>query len=68
MITPEEDFSGTNLDVSHLRIFGASIYCHVSKESRKKLERTIELGLFVGYIETPHNYSVYMPSPIMKVM
>jgi len=56
MITLEEAFSGRKLDVSHLRIFGASIYGHVSKDSRKKLEPTIELGVFVGYIETSQNY------------
>jgi hypothetical protein len=68
MITPEEAFSGRKSDVSHFRIFGASVYCHVSKESRKKLEPTTELGVFVGYTETPHNYHVYFPSLRMTVV
>jgi len=38
MITPEEAFSGKKSDVSHFKIFGASIYFHASKKSRKKLE------------------------------
>jgi len=67
MITPEEDFLGRNLDVSYFRIFGASVYCVVSKESRKKLEPTTELGVFLGYIETPHNYCVYLASLRMKL-
>ena len=54
--------------MSHFRIFGASIYCHVSKDSRKKLEPTVEMGVFVGYIETPHNYRVYFPSLKMTVV
>lgn len=61
MITSKA-FSGKKLDVSQFIIFGTSIYCHVSIDSRKKLELTIELGVFVGYTETPHNYQVYLPS------
>jgi len=68
MHTPEEAFSGKKPDVSHIRIFGSSVYCHVSKDSRKKLEPTAELGIFVGYTETPHNYLVYMPSLRKTVM
>ena len=36
--TLEEAFTGVNLDVSHLRIFGFSVYIHVPKEKRSKLE------------------------------
>ena len=48
--------------MSHFIIFGASFYYHVSKNLRKKLEPTIELGVFVGYIETPHDFEVYLNS------
>ena len=59
MGTPEEDFTGNNPDISHLKIFGSSIYIHVTKDDRKKLELTAEVGIFVGYTEIPHNYHVY---------
>jgi hypothetical protein len=49
MSTPEESFIGKKLDVSHFKIFGSSIYVHVTKDSRKKMERTAEVGIFVGY-------------------
>ena len=52
----------------HFRIFEGSVYFHVSKESRKNLESTIELGVFVGYRETPHNYHVYFSSLRMTVV
>ena len=68
MITLEEAFSGRNLDVSYSNIFGASVYYHVSKELRNKLESTVELGVFVGYTKTPHNYHVYFPSLIVIVL
>ena len=36
--TPMEAFSGKRPDVSHFRIFGSSVYFHVTKYDRKKLE------------------------------
>ena len=59
MSTPEEAFTGKKPDISHLTIFGSSVYIHVTKDARKKLEPTVEVGIFVGYTETPHNYRVY---------
>jgi hypothetical protein len=41
---------------------------HVTKDARKKLELTAEVGIFVGYIETPHNYRVYFPNSKMIFM
>ena len=62
MKTPMEAFSGKRLDVSHFQIFGSSIYCHVTKDSWKKLDPTTELGILVGYTDTPHNYRVFLPT------
>ena len=33
----------------------------MTKDARKKLEPTVEVGIFVGYTDTPHNYHVYFP-------
>ena len=49
MSTLEEDFTGNKLDVSHFKIFGSSVYVHVTKNAKKKLELTAEVGIFVGY-------------------
>ena len=62
MSTPEEAFSGKKPDISHLKIFGSPVYIHVTKDARKKLELTAEVGIFLGYTETPHNYHVYFPN------
>jgi len=62
MSPPEEAYSGKKPDLSHLRIFGASFYMHMTKDARKKLEPTIEVGIFLGYTNTPHNYHVYLPN------
>jgi hypothetical protein len=60
--TPEEAFTGKKLDVSHFRIFGRLIYCHVPSESRKKLEPMTVKGIFVVYSETTKAYRVYVPT------
>ena len=39
-----------------------------SKNARKKLEMTAQVGIFAGYTETPHNYRVYFPNKIMTVV
>ena len=68
MSTPEEDFTGKKPDVSDLKIFGSSVYVHVTKNAKKKLEPTDEVGIFMGYTETPHNYCVYFPNSQMIVV
>jgi hypothetical protein len=68
MNTPEESFIGKKPNFSHLKIFGSFVYVHVTKNAKKKLELTVEVGIFVGYTETPHNYRVYFPKSKMIVM
>jgi hypothetical protein len=68
MSTLEEAFTGKKPNVSHLIFFGSSVFVHVNKDARKKLELTAEVGIFVGYTEAPHNYSVYFPNSKMTVM
>jgi hypothetical protein len=68
MSTPEEAFTSKKPDVSHFKIFGSSVYVHVNKDARKKLEPNVEVGIFVGYTETPHNYRVYFLNSKMTVM
>jgi transposase InsO family protein len=68
MSTPEEAFTGIKPDVSHFKIFGSFVYVHVTKDAKKKLESTVEVGIFVGYTETSHNYHVYFPNSKIIVM
>ena len=50
------------------KIFDSFIYVHVTKNVKKKLDSTSEVGIFVGYTETPHNYRVYFPDSQMTVV
>ena len=68
MSTPELDFTGKKPNISHLNIFGSSVYIHVTKDAKKKLEPTVEVGIFLGYTETPHNYRVYFLNNRMNVV
>ena len=40
----------------------------MTKDARKKLDPTNEWGILVGYMNTPHNYRVYLPSPQRTVV
>ena len=55
-----EVFSWKRPDVSHFRIFGSPVFCIVTKDARKKLDPIAELGILMGYTDTPHNYRVYL--------
>jgi hypothetical protein len=68
MSTPEEAFTSKKHDVSHFKIFGSSVYVHVTKDSSKNLELTAEVVIFLGYTETPHNYRVYFMNSKMTSM
>ena len=57
MSTPEEAYFGKRPDISHLRIFGSNVYMHVMKDARKNLEPIVEVGIFVGYTDTPPQLS-----------
>jgi hypothetical protein len=60
--TPEETFSGTRPDVSHIRIWGCVCYCHVPSEKRTKLDPTTVKGILVGYNEVSKDYIIYVPT------
>jgi len=34
----------------------------VTKDARKNLDPIAELGILLGYMDTPHEYRVYLPS------
>ena len=59
--TPKEAFIGVKPNVSHLRIFGCSMYIHVPKEKISKLEPSRKKETFFGYSETSKVYQIYIP-------
>jgi hypothetical protein len=61
-VTLEEAFTGKKPDISHLRIFGCIVYCHIPAEKRTKLDPIQEKRILVGYNETSIAYRAYIPS------
>ncbi len=68
MKTPEEAYSGKKLDVGYFKIFGSSVYFHVTKDAWNNNDPTTKLGIFLGYTDTPHNYRVYLSTSGMTVV
>ena len=58
----EEAFTGVKPEVGQFRIFGCSLYSHVPKDKREKLEPIAETGIFFGYSEVSKAYRIYIPS------
>jgi hypothetical protein len=59
MKVPQETWSGTKLNVAHLRTFGCIAFTHMPSELRKKLDDRSEKCIFVGYSETSKAYRLY---------
>jgi hypothetical protein len=55
-ITLEEAFTKVKPEIGHFRILGCSVYLHVPKEKRSKLEPSGRKGTFVGYSESSKAY------------
>jgi hypothetical protein len=55
---PKEAFIGVKPEVGHFRIFGCSVYIHVPKEKRTKLDPSGRKGTFVGYSESLKAYRI----------
>ena len=49
--TPEDMYTGKKHEVRHLKIFGCSVYVHIMKDKRTKLDPSGRKGIFVGYCE-----------------
>ena len=47
--SPNELWTGTKPDISHIRKFGCLVHVHIPRESRSKLDRVSFQGIFVGY-------------------
>ena len=53
-------FTRENIEVSHLKICGFTVYIHIPKEKISKLDPSGNKGLFVGYSEHSKAYRIYI--------
>ena len=61
-VTPEEKYTGTKPDLSHMKVFGCIAYVHVPDEMRTKLDPKAEKCVFIGYSLEQKGYRCYNPS------
>jgi transposase InsO family protein len=59
MKVPQEAWSGTKINVAHLRIFGCIAFAHIPSELRRKLDDGSDKCIFVGYSDTYKAYILY---------
>ena len=53
-------FTGQNLEVNHLKIFGFLVYLHAPKQKISKLDPLGKKGIFVGYSDQSKAYIIYI--------
>ena len=60
--TPEELFTGKKPSITHLRIFGSSVFTHIPKASRTKLNPRSEKCILLSFDQGARAYRCYRPS------
>jgi hypothetical protein len=58
---PEEIWTGENIDLSHIKIFGCPAFAHVPSKKRQKLDAVSKKYIFVGYSEESKAYRLSYP-------
>jgi hypothetical protein len=61
-------WSGSPIDLSHLRVFGCTAYAHIPSQKRQKLDARAKALIFVGYGENFKGYRFIDPSSPHKVI
>lgn len=60
--TPEEMWSGSKPNISHLRIFGCDAMIHLPKEKRRKWDPKAQKAIFIGYCDNTKGFRFIIPS------
>ena len=53
---PMEVYSGSTVDITHLKLFGSSVMVHKPKQRRQKWDKNSSKMIFVGYDDTTKGY------------
>ena len=60
-MTPFEAWTGVKPNVSHLRSFGCTVYAHIPKDERRKLDPKSKKCVLLGYGTETKGYRLYDP-------
>ena len=58
-MTPFEAWNGYKPDVAHLRVFGCTVYAHIEKDERSKLDPKAKKCILLGYGVQTKGYRLY---------
>jgi hypothetical protein len=58
---PEEVWTGSPIDVCHLKIFGCKVSVHVPRQKRGKWDAKATEGIFIGYSDNIKDYRIMDP-------
>jgi len=58
--TPEKEWSGKQVKLSHPRVFGCVAYVHISDQRRNKLDPKSKKCTFIGYGEDEFGYHLWI--------
>ncbi|KAI8440646.1 hypothetical protein MSG28_001855 [Choristoneura fumiferana] len=67
-LTPEEKWTGSKPDLSHLHVFGCIAYSLVPEQRRRKFDAKSKMYIFVGYSETSKGFRLMNPSNPRQVL
>lgn len=59
--TPCKLRNGSKPEIKYLKTFSTTVYVHVPKQKRRKLDIKFQKGIFIGYDENIKAYRVYFP-------
>jgi hypothetical protein len=59
--TPQEIWTGKQLSLTHLKVFGCDAYVHVPKENKSKLDKKTEKCIFSRYKDRLKGYKLWNP-------
>jgi len=59
--TPHEMWFGKKLLYKNLHVWGSLAYVQIPKETRKRLDKTVQKCIFVGYASLALQYRLYDP-------
>ena len=57
-MTPYERMYGVKPNIEFLRTFGCTSYIFIEKQFRKKLDKTAEVGVFLGFSDNSKTYTL----------
>ncbi|KPJ13061.1 Retrovirus-related Pol polyprotein from transposon TNT 1-94 [Papilio machaon] len=67
-LIPEQVWTGSDIDLSHLRVFGCIAYSLIPEQKRSKLDPKSKRYIFVGYSDSTKGYRLTDPQNPRRII